>query len=89
MEAYAAGKKRFISFQKFNIGISFFFMLLTIPVSGKLFNDENLLETMDSKLLIALPICFFLFYLLVRFVSYCYKGVLRNSEAILEDIKQE
>jgi len=85
---YKQGKKRFINFQKLNIGISFLFMLLTIPVSAKLFNGENLFETMDKKLLIALPVCFFFFYLLIRFVSKCYKGVIKNSEAILEDIKE-
>ncbi len=88
MEAFVKGKKRFINFQKLNIGISFLFMLLTIPVSAKLFNGENLFETMDKKLLIALPVCFFFFYLLIRFVSKCYKGVIKNSEAILEDIKE-
>ena len=88
MEAFAKSKKRFVNFQKLNIGMSFVFMLLTIPLSAKLLNGKNLFETYDNKLFIALPFCFIFFYLLMRFAIRCYKGVLRNSEAILEDIKE-
>lgn len=87
MRNYAKAKKHFIRFQKFNMIGSFFFMLLTIPVTGKIFNDENLFETLDTKLLIALPFCFLFFYLLIRHVSKSYKKVLRNSEALLGELE--
>tara|TARA_R110002051_G_scaffold10175_3_gene38680 strand:+ start:137080 stop:137679 length:600 start_codon:yes stop_codon:yes gene_type:complete len=89
MERYATAKKRFVNFQKANMIMSFFFMLLTIPVSGKLFNDENLFETLDSKLLIALPFCFLFFFLLIRYVTKCYRGVLKRSEDILNEIEDK
>ena len=89
MERYATAKKRFVNFQKANMILSFFFMLLTIPVTGKLFNDENLFESLDTKLLIALPICFLLFFLLIRYVSKCYRGILKRSEDILNEIEEK
>ena len=55
MRTYAKGKKRFVAFQRLNVGVSFLFMILTVPVSAKLFNDENLFETLDPKLGIAAP----------------------------------
>ncbi len=88
MRNYAKAKKQFISFQKFNMIGSFFFMLLTIPVTGKIFNNEDLFETLDLKLLIALPFCFVFFYLLIRHVSKSYKKVLRNSEALLQELEE-
>lgn len=87
MREYARAKKTFINFQKFNMIGSFFFMLLTIPVTGKIFNDENLLETLDLKLLIALPVCFLFFYFLVRHVSKSYKKVLQKSESLLMELE--
>jgi hypothetical protein len=89
MERYATAKKRFVNFQKTNMILSFFFMLLTIPVSGKLFNDENLFETLDAKLLIALPFCFLFFFLMIRYVTKCYRGVLKRSEDILNEIEDK
>lgn len=89
MGDYARAKKRFINFQKMNMIGSFFFMLLTIPVTGKLFNDENLFEKLDPKLLIALPFCFLFFFLLIRYVSKCYRNVLKRSEDILNEIQEK
>ncbi|MBV1924912.1 MAG: hypothetical protein KUG49_00180 [Dokdonia sp.] len=89
MARYAKAKKRFVNFQKMNMIGSFFFMLLTIPVSGKLFNNENLFETLDHKLLIALPFCFLFFFLLIRYITKCYRGILKRSEDILREIDEK
>lgn len=88
METYANGKKNFVNFQKLNIGLSFVFMLLTVPVSAKLFNGENLFETLDPKLGIAIPFMFVFFGLLVWVMIRCYKSILRNSERILHEIDE-
>ncbi|WP_299767420.1 hypothetical protein [uncultured Dokdonia sp.] len=88
METYAKGKKNFVNFQKLNVGISFLFMTLTVPVSAKLFNDENLFETLDPKLGIAVPFMLVFFGLLIWFVTRCYKKVLRSSETILKEIEE-
>ncbi len=88
METYAKEKRKFVNFQKLNIGISFLFMLLTVPVSAKLFNDENLFETLDPKLGIAIPFMLIFFGLLIWVVMRCYKGILRNSERILKEIEE-
>jgi hypothetical protein len=87
METYAKGKKNFVNFQKLNIGISFVFMLLTVPLSAKLFNGEDLFETLDPKLGIAAPFMLLFFGLLIWVVMRCYKRVLRNSENILQEIE--
>lgn len=89
MESYAKAKKRFVNFQKMNMILSFFFMLLTIPVSGKLLNGENLFETLDTKLLYALPFCFLFFFLLIRYVTKCYRSVLKKSEDILKEVEDK
>ncbi len=88
MEAYAKSKKDFVNFQKLNIGISFLFMLITIPVSAKLFNNEDLFANFDNKLFYALPIMLIFFSGLIWFVTRCYKGILRSSERILNEIKE-
>ncbi|MFT5750650.1 MAG: hypothetical protein ACI828_000288 [Flavobacteriales bacterium] len=89
MASYARAKKRFVNFQKMNMIGSFFFMLLTIPVTGKLINDENLFESLDTKLLIALPICFLLFFLMIRYISKFSCGLLKQSEDILSEIAEK
>lgn len=88
METYANGKKNFVNFQKLNIGMSFVFMLLTVPVSAKLFNGKDLFETLDPKLGIAVPFMLIFFGLLMWVVMRCYKSVLRNSEKILQEIEE-
>jgi hypothetical protein len=88
MKTYAEGKKNFVNFQKLNVALSFVFMLLTVPVSAKLLNGENLFETLDPKLGIAVPFMFALFGLLVWVVTRCYKRVLRSSENILQEIEE-
>ncbi len=88
METYVREKKKFVNFQKLNIGLSFVFMILTVPVSAKLFNDENLFETLDPKLGIAAPFMLALFGLLIWGVTKWYKHILRNSENILKEIEE-
>lgn len=88
METYAKEKRNFVNFQKLNIALSFVFMLLTIPVSAKLFNDENLFETLDPKLGIAAPFMLIFFGLLIWVVTKWYKRVLHNSETILQEIEE-
>lgn len=88
MKTYAEGKKNFVNFQKLNIGLSFVFMILTVPVSAKLLNGKNLFETLDPKLGIAAPFMLALFGLLIWAVTRCYKRILRNSENILKEIEE-
>ena len=88
METYAKGKKNFVNFQKLNVGISFLFMFLTIPVSAKLLNGKNLFETLEPELGIAIPFMLVFMGLLAWYVTRCYKKVLRSSEAILKEIEE-
>lgn len=88
METYAKGKKNFVNFQKLNIALSFVFMLLTVPVSAKLLNDENLFETLDPKLGYASIFMLAFFGLLIWIVTRWYKSVIRNSDAILQEVEE-
>lgn len=89
METYAKGKKNFVNFQKLNIVLSFVFMLLTVPVSAKLLNGENLFETLDPKLGYASIFMLAFFGLLIWIVTRWYKRVIRNSDTILQEIEEE
>ncbi|WP_394747280.1 hypothetical protein [Spongiimicrobium salis] len=88
LETYAKEKKRFVFFQKINIGISFVFMFLTIPVFSKLFNDKDFFEIFNLKLLYSLPFGILFFFLFIAFVTRCYKGVIKRSDTILEELKE-
>ena len=88
METYAKGKKNFVNFQKLNIALSFVFMLLTVPVSAKLLNHENLFETLDPKLGYASIFMLAFFGLLIWVVTRWYKSVIRNSDAILQEVEE-
>lgn len=88
MQDYVKHKKRFATFQKVNLGASFIFMLLTIPVSAKLLNGENLFETFDDKLLYAIPFMLVFFAGLVYMITKLNRRVLTNTETLLEEIKE-
>lgn len=87
MQDYVKHKKRFATFQKVNLGASFVFMLLTIPVSAKILNGENLFESMDEKLLYSLPLMVLLFVGLIVLITKLNRKVLTNTEKLLEEIK--
>lgn len=88
MEVFAKRKQRFVNFQKLNMWVSFVFMLVSIPITMKLLKGENILETLNKRFLIVLPICIFLFYFLARYLTKCTKSVLKKSETILEDLNE-
>ncbi len=88
MTTYAKKKQRFIKFQKVNMWGSFVFMLVSVPVTLKFLKDENIFESSNPRLIIAFPICCLLFYVLVLYLKRCNKNMLKNSEKILEDIKE-
>lgn len=88
MKAYAKKKKNFVTFQKVNIGASLLFMFLTIPVSSKILNDENLLAKFDEKLLFALPLCVLFFALLMWWVTKVNRKMLHNTETLLSEVQE-
>jgi len=88
MEAYAKSKKRFVNFQKINMAMSFVFMIVSIPVLLKFLKGENLFETLNMRFIYALPVCFFLFFLMLRYITRINRSMLKNSEKILKEIKE-
>lgn len=88
MRDYVKKKKNFVIFQKTNMVLSFFFMLLTIPVSAKLLNDENLFITLDKKLLFAIPACTIFFIVLIYLGYRGNRSVLRSTDKLLEEVKE-
>lgn len=88
MKDYAKKKKDFITFQKVNMISSFAFMLLTIPVSAKILNDENLFITLDNKLLYVIPLCI-LFLVGILYVVYrANRKVMRSTERLIQEVKE-
>lgn len=88
MEAYAKSKKRFVNFQKINMAVSFVFMIVSIPVWMKFLKGENLFETLNMRFIYTLPVCFLLFFLMLRYITKMNRSMLKNSEKILEEIKE-
>jgi hypothetical protein len=64
-------------------------MLVTVPLSGKLINGEDLFARLDSKLLIALPAMLILFAFLFWFVKRTYKRVILKSERLIDEAKNQ
>jgi hypothetical protein len=89
MATFTKRKKQFVNFQKLNVGLSFIFMLVTVPLSGKLINGEDLFARLDSKLLIALPAMLILFAFLFWFVKRTYKRVILRSERLIDEAKNQ
>ena len=89
MATFTKRKKQFVNFQKLNVGLSFIFMLVTVPLSGKLINGEDLFARLDSKLLIALPAMLILFAFLFWFVKKTYKRVILKSERLIDEAKNQ
>lgn len=88
LESYARKKKRFVRFQKINLGISFLFMFTSLPIFSKLLNDKDFFEIFNLKLLYTFPFGVLFYFLFVLFISRCYKGVIKKSDAILEELKE-
>lgn len=88
MEAYVKNKRNFINFQKFNVGLSFIFMFAIMPVFSKLFNGKDFFETFNLKMLYAIPFSILFYILTIKYVMRYYKGVIKQSEAIMEEIKK-
>lgn len=84
MDTYKKRKSQFVLFQKLNIAMSFLLMLVVLPVSGKILNDEDLFANFDNKLLIAMPFMLVFFGLLMWFGIYNYKRILRKSQNIID-----
>ncbi len=85
LETYSKRKKQFVFFQKFNVFMSFLLMLVVVPVSGKIINNEDLLSNFDDKLLLAMPIMFVFFGLLMWFAIYTYKRILNKSQRMIDE----
>lgn len=85
LETYSKRKKQFVYFQKFNVFMSFLLMLVVVPVSGKIMNNEDLLSNFDDKLLLAMPIMFVFFGLLMWFAIYTYKRILNKSQRMIDE----
>lgn len=83
-ETYTKRKKEFVNFQKLNVILSFIFMLVTVPLSGKLLNGEDLFAKMDHKLIVALPLMLVLFAILVWFVRKTVRKVLAKTDTLID-----
>ncbi|WP_340063469.1 hypothetical protein [Ascidiimonas aurantiaca] len=85
--AFAKGKKQFVFAQKLSMYLGFVLMFTLAPVMAKILLGKDL--EINQKLLWFIPVGILLFVLFTRWVMRCYQNVLRDADAILEDLKSD
>ncbi len=85
---YANGRKQLRRVQQVSIYISFFLMFVMVPPLTKVIKGRDF--SIDaSDLLIYVPIALIYFALFTSFVMRCYKGIMRSTDRLLNDLDMD
>ena len=86
LKQYALEKGRFVRIQKAAFYLGFIFLLVVLPVAGKLMKDKDLL--LDGKLWIwYIPFGLIFHFLFSKWVWKHYSSVTENARNLLEELK--
>lgn len=85
---YTTQKQKFLSFQKFNVALSFVFMLVSVPVTIKILNGRNIFTDFGHKLWFVIPFMLLFFVGFFWLIYRWYKHMFQRSQKLIDEAKQ-